>query len=113
MLETKQLTCFVPCCSPNKPADGLDLMYQPVRCAASDVVRRADKLHFAAVCWTKGLYQARHSIGITIRGGDAISFNENDFDKDYFSISGNYVRCNRYYRCEKKYRGLSISSARK
>jgi hypothetical protein len=85
--------------------DGLDLMYQPVRCAASDVVRRADKLHFAAVCWTKGLYQTRHSIGVTIKGGDAISFNE--FDKVNFSILGNYVRCNRYYRCDKQVRGLS------
>jgi hypothetical protein len=87
--------------------DGLDLMYQPVRCTASAAVRRADKLHVAAVCWTKGLYQTRHSIGITIKGGDAISFNESDFDKAAFSITGDYVRCNRYYRCEVKYRGPS------
>jgi hypothetical protein len=79
--------------------DGLDLMHQPVSCVASAGVRRTDKLHVAAVCWTKGTYQSRHSVGITIRSGDAISFNESDFDTGSFSISGDYVRCSRYYRC--------------
>lgn len=63
-------------------------MYQPLRCVASAVVRRADKLHLAAACWSKGVYQMRPSIGITIRGEDGISFNVNNFDKDNFSISG-------------------------
>jgi hypothetical protein len=81
---------------------GLDVLYQPVYCRGSRIMRRADSVEFLAACRVKDYPEKRFQIKIMLRAPDAISFNEKDFPADYFWLSGDYQRCNRAYTCERR-----------
>jgi hypothetical protein len=77
--------------------DGLDMLYQPVNCGASDIGKQEDVVEFRAACRIKDyVADKRERVLIKIDNPDHIEF----IDKD-FMVFGRYVRCSRSYECEK------------
>lgn len=77
--------------------DGLDMLYQPVNCGASDIGKQKDVIEFRAACRIKDYVDDKaQRVLIKVEDPDHIEF----IDKD-FMVLGRYVRCSRKYECEK------------
>ena len=81
-------------------ARGFNLVMQPVRCKALKVTRLPDRIEVLAGCSVKDYAVKRFSIGIRNISQDSISFDENDFNGQDFSVSGEYRRYSKKYQCE-------------
>lgn len=83
-------------------ANGIDVLYQPVGCRtkASNVpgVRR---IEVDSTCSVKDYEAEQGHFRIEVTGPNSISFHESDFTGN-FSISGDYVRCERHYLCSER-----------
>lgn len=78
--------------------EGIELLFQPQHCTIQSAVPGAGGLTLSGPCQVKGQPNpARFTI--TPLPSGAIRFNEQDFAQNYFSISGDYVRCSRAYTC--------------
>ena len=82
--------------------DGMELLDQPVYCDTKQIDSEGGGYRYQGKCRVKDYPYKSLSFRIKAQGQNAISFNENDFDHDYFWISGNYVRCSLTYKCENK-----------
>ena len=77
--------------------DGLDMLYQPVNCLASDIGKQEDIVEFRASCRIKDyIADERERVFIKVEDPDHIEFTDKDF-----MVFGRYVRCSRSYACEK------------
>jgi hypothetical protein len=77
--------------------DGLDMLYQPVNCLASDIGKQEDVVEFRASCRIKDyIADERERVLIKVDDADHIEFTDKEF-----MVFGKYVRCSRSYACEK------------
>jgi hypothetical protein len=77
--------------------DGLDMLYQPVNCLASDIGKQEDVVEFRAACRIKDyVADKRERVLIKVDDPDHIEFTDKEF-----TVFGRYVRCSRSYECEK------------
>jgi len=80
-------------------ADGVDMLYQPVNCGASDIVKQGDLIEFSAACRIKDyVAKKRQRVLLKVENADRIMFAD-----PKFMIFGRYQRCNRAYTCEKSW----------
>jgi hypothetical protein len=79
--------------------DALDMLYQPVKCGASGIVKQEDLIEFRAACRIKDyVADKRQRVLLKVEDADHIQFADQDF-----MVFGKYVRCSRTYACEKSW----------
>jgi hypothetical protein len=79
--------------------DGLDMLYQPVNCGASDIVKQEELIEFRAACRVKDyVADKRERVLLKVGDSDHIQFADQNF-----MVFGSYVRCSRSYSCEKSW----------
>jgi hypothetical protein len=79
--------------------DGLDMLYQPVNCGASGIVKQNDLVEFSAACRIKDyVADKRQRVLLKVQDPDTILFADQEF-----MVFGRYVRCSRTYSCEKSW----------
>jgi hypothetical protein len=79
--------------------DGLDMLYQPVNCGASGIVKQEDLIEFHAACRIKDyVADKRQRVLLKVEDADHIQFADQEF-----MVFGKYVRCSRTYACEKSW----------
>jgi formylglycine-generating enzyme required for sulfatase activity len=77
--------------------DGVDMLYQPVNCGASDIISQGSQIQFAAACRIKDyVADRRNRVLIKVQDPDTILFAD-----PKFMIFGKYVRCTHAYACAK------------
>ena len=77
--------------------DGLDMLYQPVNCLASNIGKQEDVVEFRASCRIKDyIADERERVLVKVEDPDHIEFTDKDF-----MVFGRYVRRSRSYECEK------------
>jgi hypothetical protein len=80
-------------------SNGLEMVYQPVSCSARDLGNKSNVISIAAACRTKDYEPIPLRIRISVKNPNVISFSEEDFDTNQFSLEGAYRRCNHTYQC--------------
>jgi len=84
-------------------ANGFDLLYQPVGCRTNATqAAGASTVEVDSLCSTKDYPPQGGHFRIEVKGQNAISFHETDFNTGYFWISGDYVRCEHHYQCSER-----------
>jgi hypothetical protein len=79
--------------------DGLDMLYQPVNCGASGIVKQHELIEFSAACRIKDyVADKRQRVLLKVEDSDHIQFADQEF-----MVFGKYVRCSRSYACEKSW----------
>jgi hypothetical protein len=78
---------------------GFGLIAEAVACEASDIDEKDGRYTFTAECGVKG-QPVKFRSGLW-RREEVISFDERDFNQGFFTISGDYIRCTREYKCER------------
>ena len=79
--------------------NGVELLYQPVGCRTNaSNVEGMPRVEVDSLCSVKDYAPKGGHFRIEVNGPNSISFHEPDFTGD-FSISGDYVRCERHYLC--------------
>ena len=77
--------------------NGLDMLYQPVNCGASQITKQEDMIKFRAACRIKDYVSDKQDrVLLKVEGKNDILFADPDF-----MVFGRYVRCSQTYTCEK------------
>jgi hypothetical protein len=77
--------------------NGLDMLYQPVNCGASEIIKEEDMIKFRAACRIKDYVSDKpERVLLKAEGKDDILFADPNF-----MVFGRYVRCSQTYTCEK------------
>jgi hypothetical protein len=79
--------------------NGMDLLYQPIFCAADKVEMSGSNYNFSGRCRVKDYPVANLAFKIRPSAANGLSFDEKDFGNSDFAISGDYVRCMPDYKC--------------